>query len=273
MAEYTPSYIGVGPLSTGFGVPDYNKNARSFGISQSVDLNEPVSIPSFSLATSLSPRRVMVMEDFLLDAAATLPKPWGKVDVSSTGTPTHDYIADSANGLYRMKHDATNELQSLTLHFADQLVIDPTKDPIFECRLKIDFAGATFSADQRIVIGLAAARNATLDSNTHHAWFRIEGANLNILCETDDGTTDNDDKDTGYDIVDNTFTTFRIDMSDLSDIRFYVDGKLAQLTSKLSASAMTASNLLQPYIEIQKDAGTETEDVVIDYVAVEFDRV
>lgn len=271
MPEYTPTYIGVGPQSTTFGVPEYQKSRR-IGLTESVDLNAAFTVPALGLDGSLSPNRVRVFEDFLADVGSTLPKPWGTVDVSATGTPTIAYVADTVNGVFKLAHDATSELQSMTLSWADQLMIDPTKKPIFEARLKVDFAGATFSADQRIVIGLAAASNATLDSNTHHAWFRIEGANLNILCETDDGTTDNDDKDTEIDIVDDTFTTFRIDMSDLSDIRFYVDGKPSKFATALSASAMTASNLLQPYIEIQKDAGTEVETVTIDYVLVDVDR-
>ena len=52
---------------------------------------------------------------------------------------------------------ATSEQENITLYFGDQLVIDPTKNVIFEARLKVNFAGAAFSADQRFVVGLAAA--------------------------------------------------------------------------------------------------------------------
>lgn len=272
MPQYTPTYLGIGPQSTGFGVPADNIYASQNGLVQDVDYNSALSVPKLGLQGTPNATRVRIFEDFFADAGSTLPKPWGKHDTSSTGSPTHDYVADTASGMYRMKHDAQSEQQNLALYFADQLVIDPTKKPIFEARVKVNFAGAAMTADQRIVIGLAAARNATLDSNTHHAWFRIEGANLNILCETDDGTTDNDDKDTGYDIVDDTWTTFRIDMTSLSDIKFYVDGKLSTFGTKLSASALTASNLLQPYIEIQRDAGSEAEDLMVDYILVDFDR-
>lgn len=216
-------------------------------------------------------QRVRIFEDFLPPASATIGAPWATHDTSAAGSPTIDYVDDTANGVFTLTHDGTAEQQNLALYFGDQLVIDPTKNPVFETRLKINFAGATFSADQRIVIGLAAARNATLNSNTHHAWFRIEGANLNILCEADDGTTDTDDQDTGIDIVDDTYTTFRIDMSDLSNIKFYVNG-VEQSGANVSASAMAAANLLQPYIEIQRDAGAEAEAVTIDYVMVEWDR-
>lgn len=212
--------------------------------------------------------RCRIFEDFFAIDTATKPPPWATQDTSAAGTPVLDYVADADNGEFQLNHDATSEAQTLTLYWADQLMIEPTKNPIFECRIKINFAGAAFTADQRIVIGLAGPRNATLDDIARHAWFRIEGANLNILAETDDGTTDDDDNDTTIDIVDNTYLTLRIDMSDLAAIKFYVNGVLG---ATLAAAVMTAN--LQPFIEIQRDAGAETEDVRIDYVMVEWDRV
>lgn len=214
--------------------------------------------------------RVRVFEDFLAAAGVTLPAPWGKHDTSSAGSPTTNYVANAFNGEYNIAHDSQSEQQNLALYWADQLMIDPTKNPVFECRMKINFAGAAFTADQRIVIGLAAARNATLDSNATHAWFRIEGANLNILWETDDASTDDDDNDSTIDIVDDTYTVFRIELSDLADIKFYVDG--VRCGGGTAAAALTASHKLQPYVEIQRDAGAETESVVIDYIMVEQDR-
>jgi hypothetical protein len=217
--------------------------------------------------THIGRDRTEIYEDFLLQETASLPQPWGTQNTSAAGSPTLSYIDSAANGVFHLAHDGTNEAQTLTLHFNDQLVIDSTKGPIFEARLKVNFAGATFSADQRVVFGLASARNATLDSIVNNAWFRIEGANLNILVESDDGTTDTDDTDTGVDIVDNTYIKVRIDMRDLSQIRFFVDDVLA---GTLAASAMTG--ILQPFIEIQRDAGTEQEQVHIDYISVSVGR-
>lgn len=271
MPVYTPSKIGVGPESTGFGVPADNIYATKFGISQDVDVNPALTVSKLGLSASLSPNRVRYFEDFLLKNGATIPLPLAVTEASPAGTPVNGFVTSSLNGEYSMKHDATSEAQNMRLDFADTLPLDPTKNIIFEARLKINFAGAAFSADQRFVCGLASAANATLDSVASNVWFRIEGANLNILCEADDGTTDTDDQDTGYDIVDNTYVTLRIDMSSLSDIKFYVDGKL-QTGAKVSASALTAANKLQPFIAIQKDAGTEQEEVIVDYIYIEQDR-
>jgi hypothetical protein len=136
-------------------------------------------------------------------------------------------------------------------------------------RWKINWSGATFSADQRAVIGLSSARNATLDSVANNAWFRVEGANLNLLFETDDGTTDTDDQDTTVDLVDDTFITTRIDLTDLSAVKFLVnaeDGNGFVVKGTASVPAMTGG--LQFFMEMQKDAGAETEAFVIDYVKI-----
>lgn len=208
-----------------------------------------------------------IFEDFALIAGGTLPGPHAK-DMQ-TANITGDYLADAAGGVYEIAHDATGEAQSGQVTWNNQLMIDPTKSPIFEARVRLNFAGATFSADQRAVIGLCSDHtNAedALDAVVSNVWFRIEGASLNILAESDDGANDDDDNDTGFDIVDNAWTIFRIDMTDLDAVKFYVDGELSAIT--LDAGALTGSNLLQPIFCIQRDAGAELEKLDVDWYRV-----
>ena len=190
-------------------------------------------------------------------------------DTSSSGAPTLQFQA-AADGVFTMAFSSTNEAQSLTLYFGDACCIPATKNPVFIARVKIT---GTLSADDRVVIGLASVRNATLDNIADHVWFRMEAANNNILVEgDDDGTTDNDDNDTGTDWTSGTYHTYKIDMADLSDVKFYVDGTLQTLPETMDVSGMDAAALLQPYIEMQKDAGTVTHRVDIDYIDVRWDR-
>lgn len=208
-----------------------------------------------------------IFQDFALPAGGTLPAPHGK-DMQTVNI-TGDYRDDVAGGQYRILHSADNEAQAGQVTWSDQLMIDPTKDPIFEARVRIDFAGAAFSADQRAVVGLCSAHpNAedSLDAVTSNVWFRIEGASLNILAESDDGANDDDDNDTKFDLVDNTWTTFRIDMTDLSSVKFFVNGAMSATT--LDASALSGSTLLQPIFCIQRDAGTEQEKLDVDWYRV-----
>ena len=222
--------------------------------------------------SALNQDKCVLFEDFLNDSADTIAAPWATTIVGA-GPPVADFVDDQANGEFRLLHESTSEAQNAALHLGDDVYINPTKGPVFECRLKIDHSAATttFTADQRLVFGLCNARNATLDSNTRHAWFRVEGANNNVLCEGDDGTTDTDDLDTGFDYSDSTYHVYVIDMSDTSAVRFMVDG-VPSTGGPVDVSAMAATDLLQPFFEIQRDAGTEVDAVFIDYVRVEWDR-
>jgi hypothetical protein len=207
-------------------------------------------------------------EDFLGDAGQTLPPPWRYTETGTSTNPTGDYVS-AADGRFALTHSADSEAQTMRIDWGDNLLINMSKKPRLEVRAAINFAGATFSADQRLVIGFVSAYNATLDSTTHNAWFRIEGANLNILTESDDNTTNDDDNDTGIDIVDNTMTVFEIDVVSLTDVRFMVNGASA---GSLSMAALPANSMVQPIIAIQRDAGTEAEVLTVDYCQVTWER-
>lgn len=212
-------------------------------------------------------------EDFVLNAGGTLPAPWAKQDTSAAGTPTMDYVASFRNGAYRITHDATSEAQKLTLYWGDHLIIPATRAWIFECGVSFNYpAAAAFSADQRAVFGMASARNATLDSIVSNAWFRVEGADLSIFTESDDGTTDTDDRDSGLDLVEQTVHKFLIDATQQTQIRFYIDladgnGWLESTGGSHQATAWVLTDKLQPFFEIQKDAGAELDVLTIDYCA------
>jgi hypothetical protein len=197
---------------------------------------------------------------FIGGASDDLPIGLSTQDTSSAGSPTLDIVSGSG-GLFRLRHDAQNEVQALTLYGGDVLWVDPTKEPVFEVELAVHIgSGSALSADQRVVFGLATARNSTLDDVAKHAWFRVEGANNNIYWETDDATTDDDDNDSGEDYADDVFRVFRIDMSDLEAVKFIIDGNEV---ANVDLSTLSASDLMQPFIEVQKDAGAEVDGVEI----------
>lgn len=194
--------------------------------------------------------------------AATLPPGWAVQDTSAAGSPTLERIDGDADGVFQLKHDNTDEAQKLTLYLADGLVAPALNGIVWEARIKVN--GLTLSADQRVVAGLASARNATLDSVAESLWFRLEGASDTLLYEYDDGTTTADDQSTGVDLYDDTFVTLGIDMTDLANIKFIVDGGIVA-TVDMKSSLEAGSVQLQPFFEIQKDAGTETTALEINY--------
>ena len=216
------------------------------------------------------PNTVVFEEDFFAANGATLPVPHAK---AVQGSATGDYLADTAGGVYSLATAAVSEAEAAQLTWGDQLMLDPTKGLIFEARVRVNIPGATISADERWVVGLVndhATAQTALDGTTFNAWFRGEGANLNILVEGDDNVTNTDDIDTTFDYVDNTYMMLKIDMTDLSKVKFYVDGKLVPTT--VNCSALVATNLLQPIFCYQRDAGTEINLLEVDWYRVSYSR-
>lgn len=210
--------------------------------------------------------------DFDYDAGATLPLPWGKQDTSAAGSPTTDFVADAAGGVYVLALATTNEVETLTLYFADQLTVDITKKPVIRMRIKVQSdvtgGGGLFAAGDKLVMGFASARNATLDNVATNAWFMFAGANHNIYVETDDGTTDTDDADTGVDWAENTYVDLRIDCAELGAVKFFVNGVLVA-TKAMSA----ATGNVQPFFELQKAAAANKDHKLsVDYVDVQANR-
>jgi hypothetical protein len=207
--------------------------------------------------------------DFLQASGGALAAPFAVQDTSAGGSPVKDFVDDAVNGEYKILQAATDEAENLTLYFGDQLVIPANKGWVFQCRVKIDMDTAPWSADQRIVWGVGSARNATLDSMTLNAWFKLDGASLAIVVESDDGTTDTNDQATGVSLVDNTYISLRIDGTNLSAVQFLIDQEAGDgfvLVGTTSMPLATAN--LQIFMEMQKDAGTETEDWRTDYAFV-----
>lgn len=211
-------------------------------------------------------------DDFVGDIGATIPVPW--VTNLQTANITVDYLSGAGMGVVRFLSDNTSEAQAGNITHGDALHYNMSKNPIFEFLIRIAPAGAAFTADERLVIGLGSAHaNAedALDSVVTNAWFRIEGASMNILVEADDGTTDTDDQDSTIVLVKSAWTKFKIDCSDLSDIKFFVDD-VEQGGATVSMADLAADTFVQPIVCIQRAAGAEVNTLDIDYIDLNVDR-
>lgn len=210
-----------------------------------------------------------MQQDFALINGGTLPAPHAK---DLNGSATGDYVADAIGGVYSLATAAVSEAEDAQLTFGNQLMLDPAAGLIFEARVRVNIPGATISADERWVVGLCSDHTNSedsLDNTTSNLWFRGEGANLNIYVEGDDGTTDTDDSDTGSDYVDNTWMLLKIDCTNLSAVKFSINGTVV---ATVSVPLLTASTPLQPIFCYQRDAGTEINLLQIDWYRVRFAR-
>jgi hypothetical protein len=271
------SFTVPGSISTTKTVPDLalagleaqlNAEQAALRITWSVrdDPTSPMDNPPSSPAVLDEATYFVTRDDFPLAVGGTLPAPLTKtVQNSATG----DYVANAAGGVYSLATVVTSEAEATQLTFNDHLIIDPTKGPIFEARVRVNMPGATVTADERFVVGLAsvhATAQASFDAVVSNIWFRGEGANLNLFVEWDDGTHDADDRDSGFDYVKNTFVVLKIDMTSLAAVKFFVNG--VQSTQVGNLSLLTSSTPLQPIFCYQRDAGTEINQLQVDWYRV-----
>ena len=192
---------------------------------------------------------------------------WTVSDTSSAGTPTYLAITEDG-GAAKLTLAADSEAEEVTLFHNDVLAFDIRN--VKYAKFVAQVAG--IDAVTTLCFGLASARNATPDSVAVNAWFRMQGsASLtNVVVESDDATTDNDDKATGYTLA-NVYKTFVIDFTNgLKDVRFYIEGERVAAGTTFDLSAVAAGQNVQPYITLQKASGTGTPSVTIALVEIAY---
>lgn len=206
---------------------------------------------------------VEYVDDFLGHAALVASQSdsdWLVDDTSSSGTPT--YTRGGINGEVTLAFDSGNEIQNVCLHHGDDLNFDIDLVQSIEMRVK---TVAALDSATSLAFGLASARNDAIDSIAAHASFRCIGSNA-IVVETDDGTNDKDDIATGLSLV-ATYRKFLIDFTGgKSNVKFYVDG--ARVASSTTFDMSNYALGLQPYVQLQKTADTNTDSVTVDYVKI-----
>lgn len=196
--------------------------------------------------------------------------PWVVTDTSSAGTPTYTRLdhgtTGGAFGVAQLAFDSQAEAQNVCLSFGDKLCMDISDRLVYDTRLK---TVAALDSTTSLAFGLTGDRNDAIDSIAQNMLFRIIGSN-SVVCESDDGTTDLDDKATGLTLVD-SYKQFKIDMQDLTDVKFYMgngDGRLVRVASSVTFDVSAYGGALQPFFQIQKTSDANTDLVQIDYVRV-----
>ena len=218
-----------------------------------------------------------LFEDFLgvqlmPDASTNLGGPWCKKDTSSAGAPTMVGVASEATGGLKTLLASTNEAEIMTLYWGDILSIKWSNILSIGYRLK----ATAITTAESLVFGVASAQNDTEDSVAYNAWFKL-AATSDILVETDDASTDDDDNDTGLDIVAATYKEYVIDFRNgLKDVRFFVSGAGGYLERVLAATTFSlygaAGTYCQPFVQLSKTTGTTVPYCTIDWIDIEYKR-
>ena len=222
----------------------------------------------FTFYDSVSGERVLPVaecvfqEDFFGKGIRTTDT-WTAIDVSSSGDTTPLIAADVGNGVARLPLDVTSEVQESGLTWGDQRPLVLNQGVVFECRVALNVLPTLLS---EAVWGLAGNKNAAADSVAESIWFKADGSGV-IVVESDDTTNTNDDISTGTTVTAGTYKVYRIDCTDITDIKFYIDDVQVATGTTFDMSTVAALSL-QPYFHIAKASGLGLGVLDVDMVRV-----
>ena len=188
---------------------------------------------------------------------------WTAIDVSVAGNTTPLVAADAGNGIARLPLDVTSEAQESGLTWGDQRPLVLNQGLVFEARIALQTLPTLLS---EAVWGLAGDKNAVADSVAESVWFKADGDGV-IVVENDDGTNTNDDIASGTTLIAGTFAIFRIDLTTIADVLFFINGARVAEGTTFDMSAVAALKL-QPYFHIAKASGAGLGVLDVDYVRV-----
>jgi len=125
--------------------------------------------------------------------------------------------------------------------------------------------------DAMMYIGFCSANNIDFETATFYLGFKIydDGTNIHLYIVSEDGTVTNSNTPTNITILEGVLYTFKIDISDSSDVKFYVDGKMCD------CPRIDFSNLIsgiQPCMQLQKLADDSDSEAGATYFRVESNR-
>lgn len=189
------------------------------------------------------------------------PGRWETVEVALNAAI--GLVADYGNGAASLLFDSDSNAEDAVLYWGDNRGVNLKAAATIEFRARVTVLPTLTS---QIVMGLAGDHNLDKDAVTEAAWFKFDGSGA-ALAETDDTTNNNDDISTGVTVTTGQWKIYKIDFSNLADVRFYIDGVAVALATTFDMSSLTdAEAVMQPYFSIDKGADAGLGNLDIDYV-------
>ncbi len=228
---------------------------------------------SFETVAKMSP--VVFADDFVGAGSLVIPAagsaesgvPWTKKIVGAA-PPTVAGVANAIGVQVACALTAASEKQDAALYWGDQKGLDVTKGLVFETRVQLSVLPS--AAGVQAVFGLSSNWIDGPDSAGQYLQFGAT-ANGNILIRSQDGATQNSIA-SGITVVNTEWHTFRIDATDVTDVKFFIDGMQVSANGAVAFAATGANAVLQPYVAMYKPSGTGVGTLTADYVKAWMNR-
>ena len=228
---------------------------------------------SFETVHAMAP--IFYKDDFLGAGALVVPAAgstesgvdWVKKIVGAA-PPTVAGVANAIGGQIACALTATNEKQDAALYWGDQKGLDVTKGLVFETRVQLSVLPS--AAGVQVVFGVSSNWIDGPDNANQYLEFGAT-ANGNILIRSQDGVTQNSIA-SGVTVLNTEWHTFRIDATDVTDVKFFIDGVQVSANNAVAFAATGANAVLQPYLAIYKPSGTGVGTLTADYMKAWMNR-
>lgn len=220
---------------------------------------------------------VILDEDFVgpshaagagIPTTATVGYPWIQKTQKTGGSPSVAAVANAGGGVIRLAIDATSEKQEASLYAADVLNWDLTKSTVWEARISNHVLPS--AAQVEMVFGLQSAWIDGPDNAGFYVRFQQLASGV-VNFQTKDGVQTLSNASAVVMAVD-TFHIFRIDVTDPTNVRFFIDGAEVSTPKQMSFAATGANAILQPYISVYKASGVGTGTVDLDMIQLGMNR-
>ena len=197
--------------------------------------------------------------------------PWLAYDIHADATEA--ISANASGGVVLLHIGATAAEQEAGLTFGDALTLNLDKGLVFEARcdvavLPTGLGEIYFGLANGYVKGRLAAADEgpTVHAVFHNSVFGGAAGGL-VKIYTDDASTDNAAVTTATTVTAGTPAIFRIDVHDVTSVKFYING--ARVAATTTFSMANGTNVVtQPYFMVYKDGGAGLGDLKIDYCRV-----
>lgn len=198
----------------------------------------------------------------VIPTSASAGANWGSKIVKTSGTVTVAAVANA--GIVQLATDATSEKQDAVFYCLDQRAYTANLALVYETRIQLPVIP---TSGTKAVFGVAAAWADGQNNIAQYLRFAVSGSGT-LLCESQDGTTQLS-VSTGITISTTTeWHILRIDASDVTNVKFFVDGNQVCASTAFPFAATGANAQVQPYASVYKASGTSVGTVSLDYVAI-----
>jgi hypothetical protein len=182
--------------------------------------------------------------------------------------PTVAGVANAVGGQIACTLTAASQKQDAALYFGDQKNFDITKGLVFEAR--VNLAVLPSVAAVQAVWGLASDWIDGPDNNTCYAQFGATG-NGAVLVRSFDGVT-TVSAASGVTLLTTDWAICRIDATDITDVKFFINGVQVSTTGQVNFAATGTLAVLQPYFAMYKASGTGVGTLKVDYAKAWMNR-